>query len=128
MALALQAAPRLTWQERDEGTVTADPSVLGDVVLARSDTPTSYHLSVVVDDAAQGVTDVVRGRDLYHATGVHRLLQHLLALPEPRYHHHDLLLDDAGAKLSKSTGSTGLADLRAQGVTAGEIRQRLGFD
>ncbi len=128
MALALEATPHLTWQEKDEGTVTADPAAFGDVVLARSDTPTSYHLSVVVDDAAQGVTDVVRGRDLYHATGVHRLLQHLLALPEPRYHHHDLLLDETGAKLSKSSGSTGLAGLRAQGVSAADIRRQLGFD
>ncbi len=127
MALALVAAPMLTWQEKDEGIVTADPAILGDVVLARSDTPTSYHLSVVVDDAAQGVTDVVRGRDLYHATAVHRLLQHLLALPEPRYQHHDLILDEQDQKLAKSSGSTGLAELRTQGVGAGEIRQKLGF-
>ncbi len=127
-ALAVQAAPSLSWRERDEGVVTADPALLDDIVLARSDTPTSYHLSVVVDDAAQGVTDVVRGRDLYHATGIHRLLQYLLDLPEPCYHHHDLLLDDAGDKLSKSTGSTGLAELRARGVTPAQIRERLGFD
>ncbi len=82
--------------------IAADPTRWGDVVIARKDTPTSYHLSVVVDDALQGVTHVVRGRDLFHATSVHRLLQKLLGLPEPNYHHHDLVLGDDGLKLSKS--------------------------
>jgi glutamyl-Q tRNA(Asp) synthetase len=97
------------------------------VVLARKETPTSYHLSVVVDDALQGVTHVVRGQDLYHATAVHRLLQALLGLPAPAYHHHRLLLDEQGRKLSKSTRSTGLRELRAQGAAAAEIRGMVGL-
>jgi glutamyl-Q tRNA(Asp) synthetase len=90
--------------------------------------PGSYHLSVVIDDAAQGVTDVVRGRDLFHATSVHRLLQALLGFPEPRYHHHRLLLDTDGRKLSKSTRSTGLRELREQGLTPADIRRLVGLD
>lgn len=117
----------LTWQEIAAGTVTADPAAWGDVILARRDTPTSYHLSVVTDDAVQGVTHVVRGRDLYHATSVHRLLQHLLKVSEPRYHHHELVLAPDGEKLSKSRSDTGLAALREAGATAAEIRDRLGF-
>ena len=94
--------PRLIWTETgtgpegESGTVIANPAGWGDVILARKDTPTSYHLAVVVDDAAQGVTDVVRGRDLFHATSVHRLLQTLLGLPEPRYRHHRLVTDADG--------------------------------
>jgi glutamyl-Q tRNA(Asp) synthetase len=98
------------------------------VILARKETPASYHLAVVVDDAAQGVTDVVRGRDLFHATAVHRLLQVLLGLGEPRYHHHRLILDETGNKLSKSTQSTGLRELRARGVTPADIRHLTGLD
>ena len=98
------------------------------MILARKDTPTSYHLAVVVDDASQGITDVVRGRDLFHATSVHRLLQALLGLPQPRYHHHRLILDNDGRKLSKSTLATGLRDLRKRGVSAGEIRTLVGLD
>ncbi|ALA18027.1 MULTISPECIES: tRNA glutamyl-Q(34) synthetase GluQRS [unclassified Chelatococcus] len=110
-----------------ERVVSADPARWGDVVLARKEVPTSYHLSVVVDDALQGVTHVVRGRDLEAATDVHRLLQALLGLPAPRYHHHDLVADEAGLKLAKSRGSPALRDLRAAGIGADEIRQRLGF-
>ncbi len=112
----------------ETGTVAADPSAWGDVILARKETPTSYHLSVVVDDAAQGVTDIVRGRDLFHATSVHRVLQALLGLPPPRCHHHRLILDSAGRKLSKSTAATGLRELRAQGATAADVRKRAGLD
>jgi glutamyl-Q tRNA(Asp) synthetase len=110
------------------GTSAVDPSVWGDVILARKETPASYHLAVVVDDAAQGVTDVVRGRDLFHATAVHRLLQVLLGLGAPRYHHHRLILDETGNKLSKSTQSTGLRELRARGVTPADIRHLTGLD
>lgn len=113
--------------DRESGAVKARPAAWGDVVLARRDTPTSYHLSVVVDDARQGVTHVVRGRDLFHATSVHRLLQTLLGLPEPHYHHHDLVTDEDGRKLSKSDGDAGLASLRAAGENPQAIRQRLGF-
>jgi glutamyl-Q tRNA(Asp) synthetase len=106
-------------------TVTAAPEAWGDVVLARKEVPTSYHLSVVVDDALQDITHVVRGADLLAATSLHRLLQTLLGLPEPAYHHHRLILDADGHKLSKSTGATGLRALRAAGVTPAEIRRRL---
>jgi glutamyl-Q tRNA(Asp) synthetase len=134
MATALARTGSLNWTEigagpsGEAGTVAADPSTWGDVILARKETPTSYHLSVVVDDAAQGVTDIVRGRDLFHATSVHRLLQSLLGLPQPRYHHHRLILDQEGRKLSKSTAATGLRELRAQGATAADIRKRTGLD
>jgi glutamyl-Q tRNA(Asp) synthetase len=107
--------------------VAADPARWGDAVLARKETPTSYHLAVVVDDAAQGVTHVVRGQDLEAATDLHVLLQRLLGLPTPAYHVHALIRDAGGDKLAKSRGSPGLAELRAAGVTADEIRRRLGF-
>ncbi|MGA2566842.1 MAG: tRNA glutamyl-Q(34) synthetase GluQRS [Pseudolabrys sp.] len=134
MAAALKRAGPLTWQETgagpagETGTIAADPAAWGDVILARKDTPTSYHLAVTVDDAAQGVTDVVRGRDLFHATSVHRLLQALLRWPAPRYHHHRLILDAEGLKLSKSTLSTGLRELRAQGASPADIRKAVGLD
>ena len=105
----------LYWEDGDT-EVQADPRVFGDVVLARKDAPTSYHLAVTVDDAAQGVTDVVRGRDLFAATDVHRLLQALLDLPTPHYHHHDLLTGADGRRLAKRTGAPTLADIRAAGV------------
>ena len=104
------------------------PAAWGDVVLARKETPTSYHLAVVVDDAAQGVTHVVRGHDLFLATSVHRLLQALLGLPAPRYHHHRLILDADGHKLSKSTHATGLRELRAQAPRPADIRRLVGLD
>jgi glutamyl-Q tRNA(Asp) synthetase len=131
MAAAVARAGALTWQEESlDGrieTVTADPAAWGDVVLARKETPTSYHVSVVLDDAAQGVTEVVRGRDLFAATSVHRLLQVLLDLPEPVYLHHRLIVDADGHKLSKSTQATGLRELRAEGVTPLEIRRMVGL-
>lgn len=134
MAAALARGGPLAWTETgagpggETGVIAADPAAWGDVVLARKDTPTSYHLAVVADDAAQGVTDVVRGRDLFHATAVHRLLQTLLGLPQPRYHHHRLILDEAGAKLSKSTQATSLRELRARGVTVAQLRKLVGLD
>jgi len=105
----------------------ADPGRWGDVLLARRDVPTSYHLAVVVDDALQGVTHVVRGRDLEAATDIHVVLQRLLGLPTPLYRFHPLLTDAGGRKLAKSRSSPSLADLRAQSVTAPELRRRLGF-
>ncbi|MGH6788979.1 MAG: tRNA glutamyl-Q(34) synthetase GluQRS [Pseudolabrys sp.] len=134
MNAAIARAGALTWNETgagpsgETGTVKADLAVWGDVILARKDTPTSYHLSVVVDDALQGITDVVRGADLFHATSVHRLLQKLLNLPQPAYHHHRLILDVDGRKLSKSSQSTGLRELRAQGATAAVIRRMVRLD
>ena len=107
--------------------MAADPGEWGDVVLGRKDTPTSYHLSVVVDDALQGITHVVRGRDLFPATGLHRLLQILLELPEPIYHHHRLILDAEGRKLSKSTCATGLRELRAGGAAPADILAMIGI-
>jgi len=130
MAAAMARAGALTWQEeRSERIVTiaADPAAWGDVVLARKETPTSYHVSVVVDDAAQGVTEVVRGRDLFAATSVHRLLQVLLGLPQPVYSHHRLIVDTESRKLSKSTQATGLRELRARGVSPAEIRHMVGL-
>jgi glutamyl-Q tRNA(Asp) synthetase len=127
MEKALAIVPSLSWSENG-CAISADPSAWGDAVLARKETPTSYHLSVVIDDAAQGVTDVVRGEDLRPATSVHRLLQALLGLPAPRYRHHRLILDGDGNKLSKSTQATGLRELRAQGVTPADIRRLVGLD
>jgi glutamyl-Q tRNA(Asp) synthetase len=133
MAAALAVVGELAWGETgrgpdgETGTVRAAPQAWGDVVLARKETPTSYHLSVVVDDALQGVTHVVRGRDLFWATSVHRVLQALLGLPEPTYQHHRLVLDHDGAKLAKSTRSTALRDLRADGATPADIRRMIGL-
>lgn len=119
------------WRETGSGgasnVASFDIEKWGDVVLARRDAPTSYHLSVVVDDAIQGVTHVVRGRDLLEATAVHVLLQKLLGLPQLVYHHHDLILDEYGQKLSKSKSDTSLAELRRAGATPNEIRQMVGL-
>jgi len=134
MAAALARVGPLTWTETGEGpagqtgTIATDPAAWGDVILARKETPTSYHLAVTVDDAAQGITNVMRGGDLFHATSVHRLLQALLDLPQPAYHHHRLILDSDGRKLSKSTSATGLRELRARGMAAAEIRKAIGLD
>ncbi|HRE21795.1 MAG TPA: tRNA glutamyl-Q(34) synthetase GluQRS [Rhabdaerophilum sp.] len=133
-ALAHIGARRFGWQEvsgeRLEAVtdIETHPEKWGDVVLVRKETPTSYHLAVVLDDALQGITHVVRGTDLYEATAIHRVLQMLLGLPEPRYHHHSLIRDAEGRKLAKSLASTPLRQLRAEGVTAAQIRSRLGFD
>lgn len=115
MAKALATAGPLIW--RDHGReLAADPARFGDVVLARKDAPSSYHLAVTVDDAAQGVTHVVRGADLFAATHVHRLLQHLLGLPTPDYAHHPLIVGDDGQRLAKRHGAPTLASLRDAGV------------
>ncbi|MGJ4907110.1 tRNA glutamyl-Q(34) synthetase GluQRS [Bradyrhizobium sp. SZCCHNR1015] len=133
MAAAIARVGRLAWDEHgagpsgESGRVEARPEAWGDVVLARKETPTSYHLSVVLDDVLQGVTEVVRGQDLFHATSVHRLLQVLLGLPAPAYRHHQLIRDAQGHKLSKSTQATGLRALRAEGVSPAEIRHRIGM-
>ncbi len=101
----------------------AEPQLWGDTILMRKDTPTSYHLSVVVDDAIQNITHVVRGQDLEAATDLHRLLQELLGLPSPIYYHHSLLLDENGQKLSKSRGSKSLNDLRKEGIQPDQIHE-----
>ncbi|WP_454852137.1 tRNA glutamyl-Q(34) synthetase GluQRS [Rhizobium binxianense] len=128
-ALGRMSEP-LFWAETgdgEKGRIVAEPAAWGDVVLSRSDAPSSYHLSVVLDDALQGVTHVVRGLDLFHATSLHRLLQELLDLPQPLYHHHRLVLGPDGRKLSKSQGDTGLAELRAKGLSAMDVRRLVGL-
>ena len=133
MDAAIARAGILTWTETgagpqgQTGRVTATPQMWGDVVLARKEAPTSYHLAVVIDDAFQGVTDVVRGQDLFWATAIHRLLQALLGLPEPVYHHHRLILDAGGRKLSKSNMAMSLRELRAEGATPVDIRRMVGL-
>jgi glutamyl-Q tRNA(Asp) synthetase len=126
-----QAPPPLAYTrfapDGAEEAVAAHPARWGDVVVARKEVPTSYHLSVVLDDAAQGVTHVVRGRDLEAATDLHVLLQHLFTLPTPHYHHHALIRDEAGSKLSKSLLAESLDDLRRRGVTRSEVHRMLGF-
>jgi glutamyl-Q tRNA(Asp) synthetase len=130
---ALAKCGALVWQESGSGPsgetdcITAQPRAWGDVILARKETPTSYHLSVVVDDALQGVSHVVRGQDLFWSTSLHRLLQELLGLPAPVYHHHRLVLDETGQKLSKSTRATALRELRAQGTRPEDVRKLVGL-
>jgi glutamyl-Q tRNA(Asp) synthetase len=126
-AAVRRVSPNLTWYDQDKGLQTCQPTAHGDVVLARKDTPTSYHLAVTVDDAVQGISHVTRGMDLFPATHVHRLLQALLDLPTPEYDHHRLLLDDEGTRLAKRQGSISLAEMRASGADPVEIRSDLGF-
>jgi glutamyl-Q tRNA(Asp) synthetase len=133
-AIARVSASPLTWGETgsgpdgETGAVMAAPERWGDVVLGRKEAPGSYHLAVVVDDARQNITHVVRGRDLFWSTSVHRLLQELLGLRAPAYRHHRLLLGPDGRKLSKSTQATALRVLRRDGVTAAEIRRMVGLE
>jgi glutamyl-Q tRNA(Asp) synthetase len=133
MLNAMEWTGPLTWTEigagpsGETGIVAADPAAWGDVIVGRKETPTSYHLSVVLDDALQGVTHVVRGQDLFWSTSVHRVLQTLLDLPAPVYRHHRLILDAEGRKLAKSTQATGLRELRAAGITPLDIRRLAGL-
>ncbi|MEQ9331180.1 tRNA glutamyl-Q(34) synthetase GluQRS [Thalassobaculum sp.] len=127
MAAALALAGPLTWQDEGHGTQAADPAAFGDVVLARKDTPTSYHLAVTVDDALQGITLVVRGEDLFQATHVHRLLQALLGLPTPRYRHHRLLTDSEGRRYAKRDRALTLRALREAGRTPADVRAMVGL-
>jgi glutamyl-Q tRNA(Asp) synthetase len=108
-------------------TIEARPERWGDAVIVRKDVPTSYHLAVVVDDARQGITHVTRGRDLFPATDLQRLLQVLLELPEPIYHHHRLITDETGRKLAKSAADTALAALRVRGLSPDDIRRLTGL-
>jgi len=121
-ARAAERVGSLVWQEQNEGAVPVDPLLFGDVVLARKDVPTSYHLAVVVDDALQGVTLVTRGRDLYAATHVHRVLQALLGLAMPQYRHHPLVVDPAGQRLAKRHDALAIRALRIAGRTPAELR------
>lgn len=110
-----------------KGRIAVQPHLFGDVIIARKEVPTSYHLAVVTDDALQDVTLVTRGQDLFPATSIHRILQVLLDLPEPRYHHHGLIRDDTGRRLSKSAKDMGLRELRTAGRSAEEIRRMVGL-
>ena len=122
VARAFERIGPLTWHDDEHGEITAKPESLGDVVLARKDTPTSYHLAVTVDDALQGVTLVTRGFDLFTATHIHRLLQALLDLPTPRYRHHKLLTDASGKRFAKRDKALTLRALRESGKTPDEVR------
>lgn len=122
VAKALARTGPLAWQDEVAGTVAVDPLALGDVVLGRKDAPTSYHLAVTLDDAAQGVSLVTRGADLFAATHVHRLLQALFDLPVPLYHHHRLLTDAGGRRLAKRDKALTLASLRQSGLAPEAVR------
>lgn len=117
-----------SWTDLGRGEVVGQPELLGDAVLVRKDIGTSYHLAVVWDDARQGVTRVTRGEDLLEATHLHRVLQVLLGLPEPEYHHHGLIRDEAGRRLAKRDESETLQSLREAGESPAAVRRRLGFD
>jgi glutamyl-Q tRNA(Asp) synthetase len=116
---------KLVWTDRERGSFQAKPNVFGDVVLARKDTPASYHLAVVVDDALQGITLVTRGEDLLEATHLHRLLQELLGLPVPEWRHHRLITDENGKRLAKRDDARSLRSLRAAGWTPERVREFL---
>jgi glutamyl-Q tRNA(Asp) synthetase len=128
MSRASTISGPLFWQDRQHGRVKAQPDRFGDVVLARKETPTSYHLAVTVDDHIQGVTLVTRGADLFDATHVHRLLQTLLGYETPEYMHHRLLTDSAGRRLAKRDGDITIRSLRAANYTPAEVRAMTGFD
>lgn len=115
----------LVWTDEEAGSVIADPREFGDVVIVRKDLPASYHLAATLDDAADGVTLVTRGADLFGATHIHRILQELLKLPVPHWHHHKLLLDEDGHKLSKSRGSPSLAARREAGEDGLALAEQL---
>lgn len=125
-AAAARAGP-LSWHDRDRGIQTAAPRLFGDVVLARKEVATSYHLAVTVDDALQGITLVTRGEDLFAATHVHRLLQALLDLPEPEWQHHRLLADTDGKRLAKRSNAQAIRVLRAAGYSPADVRTLAGF-
>ncbi len=121
MAKAVAIAGDLTWHDRVRGEQRVDAERLGDVVLARKDIATSYHLAVTVDDAAQGITLVTRGEDLFESTHVHRLLQALLGLDTPEWHHTPMLTDPSGKRLAKRDNALTLRELRRNGVSGDQI-------
>jgi glutamyl-Q tRNA(Asp) synthetase len=128
MARALDIAGALEWTDRGAGRQLAEPAAAGDVVVARKDVPTSYHLAVTVDDHIEGVTLVTRGEDLFHATAIHRLLQALLGLDVPLWHHHPLITDANGVRLAKRNRAMTLRSLRQAGRTPAEVRAMVGFE
>ncbi|MEX2616923.1 MAG: tRNA glutamyl-Q(34) synthetase GluQRS [Alphaproteobacteria bacterium] len=127
MAQAAARVGPLTFTDRARGTIMVEPESCGDVVLARKDVATSYHLAVTWDDALQGVTLVTRGEDLLHATHVHRVLQALFGLPEPEYHHHELLTDDAGRRFAKRDRAETIQAMRDGGGSADAVRALAGY-
>jgi glutamyl-Q tRNA(Asp) synthetase len=127
VAKAAEAAGPVSWEEEGRGKIVADPASQGDVVLARKEIPTSYHLAVTVDDALQGVNLVTRGEDLFASTHIHRLLQVLLGYPTPRYRHHRLLADDSGRRFAKRDRALTLRALREAGKSPDEVRALAGF-
>lgn len=127
VAKAVASAGPLTWLDRERGELEADPASLGDVVLARKEIATSYHLSVTLDDADQGITLVTRGEDLFHTSHVHRLLQALLGLPVPEWHHHGLIAGPDGERLAKRHDAASIRALRQAGKTPAEVRALAGF-
>ena len=127
MDAAIARTGTLTWHDAAAGTVVAAPGIFGDIVLARKDTPASYHLAVAIDDALQGITLVTRGQDLFAATHIHRLLQALLDLPTPSYHHHRLLTGEDGARLAKRDRAATLRSLREAGRTPAQVRAIVGM-
>ena len=127
MDKAIAATGPLVWHDAEAGPQQARPAIFGDVVLARKDTPTSYHLAVTVDDYLQGVTLVTRGQDLFEASHVHRLLQALLGYNSPAYNHHKLLTDSQGNRLAKRDKAQTLQSLRAVGYTPAEVRALAGW-
>jgi len=127
MEKACAIAGELTWHDAGRGEIPANPMIFGDVVLARKDVRTSYHLSVTVDDALQGITLVTRGEDLFASTHIHILLQALLGFKTPEYHHHKLLLDSSGKRYAKRDNAVTLRFLRESGKSAGEVRGMVGF-
>ena len=127
MVRATAAAGPLDWADRAQGPQQARPEHFGDVVLARKEVATSYHLAVVVDDAAQGVSLVTRGRDLFAASHIHRLLQALLDLPVPQWEHHDLICDPQGRRLAKRDDAESLRNLKEAGFSPADVRACAGF-
>lgn len=127
MARAMEIAGPLTWHDVDKGQIHATPEIFGDVVVARKDTPTSYHLAVTVDDHIQGITLVTRGEDLFPATHIHRLLQALLGLNVPTYRHHGLIMGPDGKRLAKRDNAQTIRSLRANGHSPRQVRQMAGF-
>lgn len=127
VAKAMKLVGPLIWQDEGAGKIEATPQMLGDVVLARKDLGTSYHLSVVVDDALQEVETVIRGTDLFEVTHLHRLLQALLDLPSPLYFHHDLILDESGERLAKRRGGNLIRTLREEGKHPDRLFEKMGL-
>ena len=128
MSKAVAITGDFDWTDRGLGLQKADPAAAGDVVVARKDVPTSYHLAVTIDDYLQGVTLVTRGDDLVHATNIHRLIQALLGVEPPIWHHHPLITDSNGVRLAKRNRATTIRSQRQAGKTPAEVRAMVGYE